>query len=113
MNIKILDSLLRKHLKTSASPKEIAEKLSLTSMSIEKVEKINDDFLYEMEITANRPDLFSVLGIAKEAAAILPQFGIKAGLIPLKLDKPGFKTDNKPPIIIEKKESIFDTIKPR
>lgn len=88
MNIKILDSWLREYLKTKATPKELAEKLSLTSMAVERVEKHGSDYIYEMEITTNRPDLFSVIGIAKEASAILPQFGISADFIPLKLNKP-------------------------
>src|SRR5258708_1823173 len=87
MNIKILDSQLREHLKTKAKPNEIAEKLSLTSFSVEKVEKYGDDFIYEIEITTNRPDLFSVIGVAKEASAILPSFGIEASFIPLRLEK--------------------------
>ncbi|HYM64897.1 MAG TPA: phenylalanine--tRNA ligase subunit beta [Candidatus Sulfotelmatobacter sp.] len=87
MNIKILDSQLREYLKTKAKPQDLAEKLSLTSFSVEKVEKYGDDFLYEIEITTNRPDLFSIIGIAKEAAAILPGFGIDATFIPLKLEK--------------------------
>nr|MBI5455380.1 phenylalanine--tRNA ligase subunit beta [Candidatus Levybacteria bacterium] len=82
MNIKILDSQLRQYLKTKATPFEISEKLSLTSVSVERIEKLANDFCYEIEITTNRPDLFSVLGIAKEAAAVLPQFGIEAKYIP-------------------------------
>jgi phenylalanyl-tRNA synthetase beta chain len=88
MNIKILDSDLRKYLKTKATANEIAEKLSLTSLSVERLEKFENDFIYEMEITTNRPDLFCVLGIAREAAAILPGFGLDAEFIPLKLQKP-------------------------
>lgn len=92
MNIKILDSWLREHLKTKATPQELAENLSLTSVSVEKIEKINNDFLYEIEITTNRPDLFSVIGLAREASAVLPQFGIEADFVPLKLGKA--KTSN-------------------
>lgn len=72
MNIKILDSWLRDFLKTDATAKEIAEKLSLTSVSIERVEQIGDDYLYDIEVTTNRPDLASVVGLAREAAAVLP-----------------------------------------
>lgn len=81
MNIKILDSQLRQYLKTKATPEDIGEKLSLTSVSVERIEKIDTDFCYEIEVTTNRPDLFSTLGIAKEAAAILPQFEIEAKYI--------------------------------
>jgi len=94
MNIKILDSDLRIYLKTKATPNEIAEKLSLTSVAIEKLEKFEDDTVYEIEITTNRPDLFCVLGIAREAAAILTSLGISAEFVPLKLQKPiGGKDD--------------------
>lgn len=86
MNIKILDSFLREHLKTKATPEELAEKLSLSSFSVERIEKYKNDYIYEMEITTNRPDLLSVIGIAREAAAVLPQYGIDAEFIPLKLN---------------------------
>ncbi len=99
MNIKILDSWLREHLKTKATPKEIAEKLSLTSLSVERIEEVGKDFLYEMEITTNRIDLFSVIGIAKEAAAILPQFGINAEFIPLTIKKENGSLTNLPIVI--------------
>lgn len=83
MNIQILDSWLREYLKTEATPKQIAEKLSLTSVSIERLEKYKkQDYLYDIEITTNRPDLMSVIGIAREASAVLPQFGIKAEFTP-------------------------------
>lgn len=100
MNIQILDSWLREHLKTEATPKEIAEKLSLTSISIERVEKYGDDFLYDIEITTNRPDLASVVGLAREAAAILPHFGIKATFLEPKLDIPTIHDANIPLEII-------------
>ena len=99
MNIKILDSWLRDYLKTKASAKEIAEKLSLTSVSVERVENYGSDFIYDIEITTNRPDLFSVVGIAREAAGILPQFGIKAEFYPPILKTPS-QTENLPIEII-------------
>lgn len=99
MNIKILDSFLREHLKTNATPQELAEKLSLSSFSVERIEKYKNDYVYEMEITTNRPDLLSVIGIAREAAAVLPQYGIDAQFIPLKLINET-KNDTKFPIEI-------------
>lgn len=85
MNIKILDSWLREHVKTTVTPKEFAEMMSLTSVSIERIEKVGKDFLYDIEITTNRPDLMSVVGLAREAATVLPQFGKKATFIPPQL----------------------------
>ncbi len=85
MNIKILDSWLREYLDTKASAAEIARELSLTSVSIERTEKVGSDHVYDIEVTTNRPDLMSLEGIAKEAAAVLPEQGISAKFIPHKL----------------------------
>lgn len=84
MNIIIPDSWLREHLKTNATPKEMAKCLSLCSQSVEKLTEKNRDWIYEIEITTNRPDCLSIYGIARELAAILPRFGIKARLGTLK-----------------------------
>lgn len=89
MNIQILDSWLRQHLKTRATAKEIAEKMSLSSISIERVHPWkHNDFQYDIEITTNRPDLASVIGLAREASAVLPQNGIQATFIPPHLPDP-------------------------
>jgi len=85
MNILIPDSWLREHLKTKATVKQIAKYLSLCSQSIEKVTKKDNDWIYEIEITTNRPDCLAIYGIARELSAILPRFSIKAKLQPLEL----------------------------
>ncbi len=84
MDIKIPDSWLREFLKTSAKPQKIAEYLSLCGPSVERVEKVDRDWLYSIEITTNRVDSAGVIGIAREAVAILPRFGVKADFIQLK-----------------------------
>jgi phenylalanyl-tRNA synthetase beta chain len=90
MDIKILDSWLREHLKTDANQNDIAKCLTLCGPSIEKVEliKLNskNDYIYHIEITTNRVDLMSVRGIAREASVILPEFGFKSELIELEKD---------------------------
>jgi phenylalanyl-tRNA synthetase beta chain len=83
MNILVPDSWLREYLKTKATSKQIAECLSLCSQSVEKTTKVGKDWIYEIEITTNRPDCLSVYGIARELAAILPRFNLKAKLKPL------------------------------
>lgn len=88
MNIQIPDSWLREHLKTKATYKEIAKTLSLTSVSVERINKVGQDFIYDIEVTTNRADLMSVMGIAREAAISLKQGGIEA-----KFDS---KTDKNP-----------------
>ncbi len=78
MNILISDSWLRDFLKTKATAFEIGESLSLCSQSVERIKKVDHDFLYDIEITTNRPDCFSVYGLARELAAILPRFDLPA-----------------------------------
>lgn len=87
MNILIPDSWLHEYLKTKASAKQIAESLTLCSQSVEKITKIDGDFVYEIEITTNRSDCLSVYGIARELAVILPRFGTKAKLKPINEEK--------------------------
>ncbi len=80
MNIKITYNWLLEYLETDADPQEIQRFLSLCGPSIERVEKVKDDYIFDIEVTSNRVDVASVFGIAQEAQAILPQFGKKATL---------------------------------
>src|SRR3990167_2957313 len=81
MDILIPDEWLRKFIVTPASVQTIAEKLALCGPSVDRVTKNNGDNIYEIEITTNRIDSASVYGIAREAYAILPRFGISTRYI--------------------------------
>lgn len=83
MNILIPHHWLLEHLETQASPEKIQEMLSLCGPSVERIEIIKNEPVYDIEVTTNRVDSASVRGIAREAAAILPEFSIKADLKPL------------------------------
>lgn len=78
MQIKIVDSWLREYLETKASSRDIARELSLASVSVERTEQAGTEDIYDIEITTNRVDLMSVMGIAKEASAALTEQGIVA-----------------------------------
>ena len=90
MDILIPDSWLKDYLKTTAKPEKIAECLSLCGPSVEKVTPLRHGFvggkdaLYSIEVTTNRVDSAGVYGIAREAAAILPRFKVKAEFLPIK-----------------------------
>ena len=80
MIITIPDSWLREYLDTNASYREIAEFLTLSGPTVEDVDRRNDDVIYTIELTPNRIDLASVIGMAREAAAIIPHYNKKAAL---------------------------------
>ena len=82
MNILIPHHWLLDHLATQASPEQIAEYLSLAGPSVEKIEQIEQQPVYDIEVTSNRVDLMSVRGMAREASVILPEFDLPAKLKP-------------------------------
>jgi phenylalanyl-tRNA synthetase beta chain len=94
MNIKITYNWLLEYLDTDATPNEIREYLSQCGPSIESVQKIGSDYVFDMEVISNRIDYASVIGIAREATAILPMFGKKAKLKKISLEEP--KISNQP-----------------
>ncbi|MFZ1721720.1 MAG: hypothetical protein WAU07_04395, partial [Microgenomates group bacterium] len=83
MNILIPHSWLLEHLETKATPAEFQKYLSLSGPSVERIEVVNGEPVYDIEVTTNRVDSMSVRGIAREAAVILTQFGIESKLKPL------------------------------
>lgn len=109
MNILIPDSWLREYLDTEATPQKIKECLSLCGPSVEKIEKVGNDYIYDIEITTNRIDTVSVYGIAREAAAILPRFGIAAKLKPLSFSASFVPTDTLP-LTISDPEKLCDRL---
>ena len=78
MNIKITYNWLLDYIDTDATPDKVREYLSLCGPSIESVEKVGDDYVFDIEVISNRIDYASVLGIAQESLAILLMFGKKA-----------------------------------
>ena len=73
MNILVPYTWLKDHLKTTISPEEIQRLLSLSGPSVERIEKVHGDSVFEIEVTTNRMDSASIRGIAREASVILPQ----------------------------------------
>ncbi len=52
------------------SPEKLAQKLTMAGLEITSLEKSRDDYVLELEITSNRPDWLSIIGIAREVAAL-------------------------------------------
>lgn len=107
MDILIPHSWLKDYLKTDAKPEKIAQCLSLSGPSVERVIKSGTESVYSIEVTSNRVDCLSVCGIAREAACILPRFKIPARFIPPKqFSNPDSTTDNLPLTVLSKTANV-------
>ena len=79
MNVLIPHLWLKDYIETDLEPKEIARLLSLHAFNVERITPTEDgDSIYEIEITPNRGDALSVVGIARELKAILAKENKKA-----------------------------------
>lgn len=81
MNIQFPISWLRDYLKTDTAAKTITSHLTASGPSVERMEKVGEDYVLDVEVTTNRPDAYSVFGIAREAHAILKSNGQKSTLL--------------------------------
>ncbi|KKU80673.1 MAG: Phenylalanine-tRNA ligase beta subunit, partial [Candidatus Gottesmanbacteria bacterium GW2011_GWA1_47_8] len=80
MDIKLPYSLLAEYIDTSAPVMKVVEALTLCGPTVDRVTPVGKDAVLDIEVITNRVDMASAFGIAREAAAILPQFGIAAKL---------------------------------
>lgn len=110
MNILIPNSWLREFLETNATPKQFATAMSLASVSIEKMETVGDDVVFDIEVTTNRPDLMSVAGIAKEASAVLPEQGYTARFKPLGATRTFKTVSQTPQLTIQSDKTLVNRI---
>ncbi len=60
---------LRELTGVESGPKELAERLTMLGLAVEVVHEAGDDFVLEIDLTSNRPDCLSHLGVAREVAA--------------------------------------------
>ncbi len=81
MNIKIPVSWLREYIKTDIATKTIAAYLTASGPSVEYMKKVAEDYIFDIEVTTNRSDAYSVFGIAREAHAILKSNNEKSELV--------------------------------
>jgi phenylalanyl-tRNA synthetase beta chain len=68
--MKISYNWLRELVDSELSPRELAEKLTMVGLAVDAVEVCGDDHVLEFDLTSNRPDCLSHLGVAREAAAV-------------------------------------------
>jgi len=68
--MKVTYNWLKDFVDIRISPRVLADKLTMAGLEVTSLEENAGDFIFEMEVTSNRPDCLSVLGIAREVAAI-------------------------------------------
>jgi len=62
---------LQKYVNLSGiSDKQFADKMTFAGNKVEAIHKTKGETVFEFEITSNRPDTLSIIGLAREAAAI-------------------------------------------
>jgi len=80
------------------SPEELSHKLTMAGLEVVSLEQKGKDWVFEVEVTSNRPDLLSVIGIAREVGLIckckfkfkfsLPKTQKSSQKINIKIDSP-------------------------
>jgi phenylalanyl-tRNA synthetase beta chain len=68
--VKVTYNWLKDFVEIKIAPQLLADKLTMAGLEVTSLEKKGQDFVFEVEVTSNRPDCLSVVGIAREVAAI-------------------------------------------
>ena len=68
--MKISYNWLKDYVDFKKTPTQLAEDLSLFGQEVESIKKLDDDTILDLEITPNRGDCLSILGMAREISAL-------------------------------------------
>jgi len=68
--MKVTYNWLKDFVEINIPAQSLAERLTMAGLEVVSLEEKDKDFIFEIEITSNRPDWLSVIGIAREVAAI-------------------------------------------
>ncbi|MFH0771224.1 MAG: phenylalanine--tRNA ligase subunit beta [Candidatus Omnitrophota bacterium] len=102
--MKVSYSWLKECVNFKATAAELGERLTMAGLEVKSIEKKDNDFIFEIEVTSNRPDWLSIYGIAREIGAIL-----RCDLRPIPVKKIPVKVSDlaKPLITIEDKKGCL------
>jgi len=67
----ILYNWLREFVEFDLAPRQLAERLTMIGLAVDAVHERDEDAILELDLTANRPDCLSHLGVAREVAAMV------------------------------------------
>lgn len=62
---------LQQYIDHGLTAQELSTRMTMAGLEIEHMEHVDGDVVFEIEITPNRPDCLSVLGLAREVSAIV------------------------------------------
>lgn len=69
--MKVSLNWLKELVDIDVKPEELASSLEMVGIGVEGIEEVEDDFIFNLEITPNRPDCLGHIGVAREISAIL------------------------------------------
>jgi len=72
--MKVPFNWLKEYIEGSITLNEVASSLTMSGLEVSAIEEYNDDKVLDIEVTPNRSDCLSIIGIAREIRAI---FGLK------------------------------------
>ncbi|MCM8783873.1 MAG: phenylalanine--tRNA ligase subunit beta [Candidatus Omnitrophica bacterium] len=68
--MKVTYNWLKDFVEIRTTPQSLAEKLTMAGLEVVSLEEVDKDWVLEIEVTTNRPDWLSIIGIAREVSAI-------------------------------------------
>ncbi len=63
-------SFIKYYVKITLTESQLAEKLTEVGLGVESIEKKDGDSVLDLEVTPNRPDWLSIVGVAREIASL-------------------------------------------
>lgn len=68
--MKVTYSWLKEFVDIRLEPQALSERLSMAGLTVASLQQAGDEWVFDIEVTSNRPDWLSVRGIAREVAAM-------------------------------------------
>ncbi|MFH1097600.1 MAG: phenylalanine--tRNA ligase subunit beta [Candidatus Desantisbacteria bacterium] len=69
--MKVAYEWLKEFVDIDISPQELSDCITMAGLEVAGIENINEDYILDVELTVNRGDCLSMMGMAKEVAAIM------------------------------------------
>ncbi|MDI6781588.1 MAG: phenylalanine--tRNA ligase subunit beta [bacterium] len=90
--MKVSYNWLKEHVDMNISPYELSDRLTMAGLEVAGIEEKDEDCILDIELTVNRGDCLSIMGMAREVSAILssnfkpPKIQHLKGEIPCEVD---------------------------